>query len=75
MRDNVWFFFVGDHNIDFNGTWHRFNEVVEACSLRHDIEMLPDGEETEIGEKGINLSGGQKVCEVIFGIEVSMLMR
>ncbi|KAG8805929.1 hypothetical protein FRC17_005264, partial [Serendipita sp. 399] len=38
----------------------RFNEVVKACSLEHDFEMLPNGAETEIGEKGINLSGGQK---------------
>lgn len=38
----------------------RFDDIVHACSLRHDIEMLPNGEDTEIGEKGINLSGGQK---------------
>ena len=34
---------------------------MRACSLDHDLEILPQGEFTEIGEKGINLSGGQKV--------------
>lgn len=38
----------------------RFNQVVEACSLRHDLEVLPGGRLTEIGERGINISGGQK---------------
>ncbi|KAF5390987.1 hypothetical protein D9757_004049 [Collybiopsis confluens] len=38
----------------------RFNEVIRACNLEHDLELLPHAEETEIGEKGINLSGGQK---------------
>ena len=31
-----------------------------ACALDHDIEALPAGDATEIGERGINLSGGQK---------------
>ncbi|KAK1229440.1 hypothetical protein PQX77_007488 [Marasmius sp. AFHP31] len=38
----------------------RFRDVIRACSLEHDLDVLPDREETEIGEKGINLSGGQK---------------
>jgi hypothetical protein len=35
----------------------RFREIINACSLKHDLQMLPNGEMTEIGEKGINLSG------------------
>lgn len=38
----------------------RFKRVVEACSLRHDLQVLPNGRYTQIGERGINLSGGQK---------------
>jgi ATP-binding cassette subfamily C (CFTR/MRP) protein 1 len=38
----------------------RYQEVLEACSLLPDLDVLPAGDQTEIGEKGINLSGGQK---------------
>lgn len=34
--------------------------VVEACSLRQDINMFPEGDQTSVGEKGMVLSGGQK---------------
>eukprot|EP00897_Mesotaenium_endlicherianum_P000564 jgi/Mesen1/10508/ME000083S10016 len=38
----------------------RYEEVLDACALRRDIAELPHGDLTEIGERGINLSGGQK---------------
>ena len=34
--------------------------AIDAAALRPDIAILPGGDMTEIGEKGINLSGGQK---------------
>ncbi len=37
--------------------YRRLREIIKACCLEHDLEMLPNGEDTEIGEKGINLSG------------------
>ncbi|KIY72285.1 multidrug resistance-associated ABC transporter [Cylindrobasidium torrendii FP15055 ss-10] len=38
----------------------QLDAVIEACALTRDLEMLPHGDQTQIGEKGINLSGGQK---------------
>ncbi|KAF4573251.1 hypothetical protein EYR36_007762 [Pleurotus pulmonarius] len=38
----------------------RYRAVLEACALTKDLEMFDAGDLTEIGEKGITLSGGQK---------------
>lgn len=38
----------------------RYREVVRICCLEKDLEMMEYGDQTEIGERGINLSGGQK---------------
>lgn len=37
-----------------------YEQVLSACALGADLEQLPAGDATEIGERGINLSGGQK---------------
>ncbi|KAJ2784706.1 hypothetical protein GGI15_002181 [Coemansia interrupta] len=52
LRDNILF----GHELDPD----FYDRVIEACALKPDLEMLPTGDMTEIGEKGINLSGGQK---------------
>jgi ABC-type multidrug transport system fused ATPase/permease subunit len=38
----------------------RYQRTLAVCQLTRDLESLPDGDRTEIGERGINLSGGQK---------------
>merc|ERR1719262_1719007 len=38
----------------------RFDEVIRKCALEQDLKELQDGADTLIGERGINLSGGQK---------------
>ncbi|KAJ6216545.1 hypothetical protein RDWZM_007702 [Blomia tropicalis] len=49
-------------NITFGRSYERkrYVEVVKACCLQADIDLLPCGDQTIIGERGINLSGGQK---------------
>ena len=38
----------------------RHERVIDACALRPDLDMLEDGDSTEIGAWGVSLSGGQK---------------
>ena len=38
----------------------RYAAVLDACALRPDLRILEDGDETEIGARGVSLSGGQK---------------
>ncbi|KAF1953987.1 multidrug resistance-associated protein 5 [Byssothecium circinans] len=52
VRENIIF------GKEFKEDW--YNKVIDACALRPDLEMLPNGDQTEIGERGITVSGGQK---------------
>ncbi|KAJ0594367.1 putative ABC-type xenobiotic transporter [Helianthus annuus] len=52
VRENILFGSVMDEE--------KYEEVVKKCSLVKDIEMFPFGDQTIIGERGVNLSGGQK---------------
>ncbi|EAW12826.1 ATP-binding cassette glutathione S-conjugate transporter YCF1 [Aspergillus clavatus NRRL 1] len=49
-------------NIVFGHRWDPqfYDLTVGACALLDDFQNLPDGDQTEVGERGISLSGGQK---------------
>ncbi|UKZ54381.1 hypothetical protein TrVGV298_008189 [Trichoderma virens] len=44
--------------LEFDQAW--FNYVVQCCALREDLNNLPDGVMTIVGENGSSLSGGQR---------------
>ncbi|KAJ8094347.1 hypothetical protein PM082_010781 [Marasmius tenuissimus] len=52
VRQNILFFHEYDETF--------YNMVIEACALGPDLTLLPNGDATEVGEKGITLSGGQR---------------
>jgi ABC-type multidrug transport system fused ATPase/permease subunit len=49
-------------NIVFGHRWDPqfYDRTIKACALADDFAILPDGDQTEVGERGISLSGGQK---------------
>ncbi|KAL1739961.1 hypothetical protein HDZ31DRAFT_20024, partial [Schizophyllum fasciatum] len=54
IRDNIIF------GSAFGFDEARYQKVIEACSLVRDLQVFPAGDMTEIGEKGVTASGGQR---------------
>ncbi|RLV84946.1 Bile pigment transporter 1 [Meyerozyma sp. JA9] len=52
VKENILFGFEYDDEF--------YQRTIEACQLSPDLEILPDGDDTQVGEKGVSLSGGQK---------------
>ncbi|KAL8998124.1 MAG: hypothetical protein Q9169_002745 [Polycauliona sp. 2 TL-2023] len=52
IKDNILFGLPYSHD--------RYQRTLSVCALDKDVELLPDGDLTDIGANGINLSGGQR---------------
>ncbi|XP_055381149.1 probable multidrug resistance-associated protein lethal(2)03659 [Condylostylus longicornis] len=52
IRDNIVFIEEYDER--------RYKHVIKVCALQRDLDLLPHGDSTIVGERGISLSGGQK---------------
>ncbi|KAK7677231.1 hypothetical protein QCA50_019825 [Cerrena zonata] len=52
IKDNILFGYPYDEQ--------RYHDVIECCALLPDLDILEDGDTTEIGARGVSLSGGQK---------------
>lgn len=62
VRDNILFGHVNEPVDE-----ERYQRALQSCALSRDLKILPAGDLTEIGEKGITLSGGQK-ARVALGV-------
>ena len=50
IRENILF------GQEYDSYWYK--EVISKCQIEKDLKLFPSGDQTEIGERGINLSGG-----------------
>ncbi len=60
LRDNIVFF------REFDQEWYE--QVLRICQLDKDLLQFPHGDETFIGERGVNLSGG--TCFIFFCLNI-----
>ncbi|KAG6908669.1 hypothetical protein DXG01_003683 [Tephrocybe rancida] len=53
---------ITQDNIVFGSEYDatRYEKVLHQCGLDHDLGLFPAGDQTEVGERGLTLSGGQK---------------
>ena len=56
----------------------RYQRTLEVCALESDLKILEDGDLSEIGERGVNLSGGQKargLCAELILLDYALTRR
>jgi ABC-type transport system involved in cytochrome bd biosynthesis fused ATPase/permease subunit len=66
-------------NILFGQPWDeaRYRRVLHACALERDLDIMADGDLTEIGERGANISGGQaqRIVSLVSFSDSDMVVR
>ena len=53
IRDNILFGREYDKN--------KYKTIIDVCGMQYDLEQLPHGDRSLVGERGVSLSGGQKI--------------
>merc|ERR1712176_1127901 len=60
------------------GEKEKLEKIIDCCYLAQDLEDLPNGLETIVGERGVSLSGGQRarvsLARVVYGDEKVVLL-
>ena len=52
IKENICFFKPFDEE--------KYNRIVDICCLLPDFDIFPAGDKTEVGGRGVTLSGGQR---------------
>ncbi|KAG2500538.1 hypothetical protein HYH03_001315 [Edaphochlamys debaryana] len=49
-------------NVTFGESWDqsKYDQVIDSCALTLDLQILPQGDQSKAGIRGVNLSGGQR---------------
>ena len=69
IRENICGF-AGE--VDIDEQWYQ--SVVHACALDKDLEVLPDGDRSLVGIRGVTLSGGQR-SRVVSSLPTSWVLN
>lgn len=60
FESNDYYFYFWKKIINNDYSLNFWAQVIDVCALKRDLELLPYGDRTIVGERGVSLSGGQR---------------